>query len=317
VLDHFGLLLQRWLREDSGTSARPWVPTALTGAVLGGVVLISGLQNWRTYADTYMHSGANALVSLQAQYVHDRGDGYYYYDLGAYNPAATLYWGHGDNRFINPSALGQDVTSLRDVLPIVGEPQTTRRGVIFLIWQFGPQYESFLQTLQHFYPEGREQVVPTSTGSAALTAYIVPQRVILARRAVRAKIMSSDGRRVGRRQSALGMSGGEQALGRDDYPAAGHWDGGIVAAVSGSYRFRLTGSAASRLTIDGIRVMSLARAGEAHGAVYLGRGLHTIRLDAQLPHMPARVSLEWAPPGRPFGPVEREFLWDGPTPGLR
>jgi hypothetical protein len=296
-LDHFGGMLQRAIAK-SVASARAQIGPWVSGAAIGSVVLISGIQNWDKYINYYLHTHTQADVTEQAIYVQQMGLRYRYYDLGV----PLLYFTHGDNRFINPHADGTDAVNPSSILPFTDNGRASEKDVIFLVW--GDMYQ-YLPVLHAYYPEGREQVHSYSDPRdsyyyAPLITYRVTHSQIDRHRTLLARFVPSRGQPVERRESVIGLNRAPPA--GLTYPVQATFQGGIVAPSEGSYRFNLTGSAGARLSIDGSPVGAKA--------ISLARGVHSILLTARLPDANARIRVQWRTQSSPMGPIPRRFVWD-------
>jgi hypothetical protein len=297
-LDHLAGQLQATIGNTVDTAAprlTPW----LSGAAVGSVVLLSGIQNWDKYINYYLNTHNQSDVTEQAFYVHEMGTRYRYYDLGV--PA--LFFTHGDNRFINPNTDGIDMVNPSSDLPIVDNGPNGEKDVIFLVW---PDMYDYLPVLQAYYPEGRQQSHPFSTPQdnyyyPPLISYLVTHSQMDNHRMLHVRFVSRRGPAVERLEPAVGLA--RPPPSGLTYPVQAGWQGGIVAPANGSYRFRTTGPRGTRLSIDG---------SPASGkSMTLAQGVHTIRLDATLPNSRARVGVEWATPDTGMAPIPRRFIWDG------
>jgi hypothetical protein len=319
VLDHFAGQVQSVVDAQRAFDSTRWAGIAAGSAVLAGATAVAGITNWQTYNDTYMNDAGNQIVSVQAQYVHNRGPSYFYYDLGAYFPrVATLYWGHGDNRFLNPSANGEDVTDLATSLPVADNGPTGEQDVVFLVWTFSSSYKNLLHTLRQYYPRGTQAVDHEflRPGEAPmLVAFTVPHREINVSRALRFRFISGDDSYSHGldRPSNLGDL---HAPARLKYPVRARWDGFLIAPVTGQYAFRVFGPAGSSFTLDHTRIEKLGHgATRSSPSLLLTRGVHSVVISSTLPTRQSQVTLRWSTPRTApetaFQPVSRQFIWDG------
>lgn len=317
VLDHLCGQFQSVVASRRSLAAMRWAGPAAGATLAFGAIAVAGAANWQAYTGIYMHAASNQITTVQAQYVSDRGPSYYYYDLGAYFPqVATLYWGHGNNRFLNPSTGGEDVTDLGTVLPVVTNGPTGKQNVIFLVWTFSPQYQTLLHTLRQYYPHGIEKIDHEflQPGQAPiLVTFTVSHREIDGSRALRARFTAADGRKI----EGLVRSpdtGKLQAPVRVQYPVRTTWQGSLVVPLTGEYAFQLSGPPGSSFTLDHQRIMGLGTLTRASTSLLLTRGAHTLRLASRLPDPGSRVALLWTPAGAPPGtslrPVPRRYVWD-------
>ena len=318
VLDHWSGQIQAFIETKREFQSIRWAGMAAAGAVLTGGIVVAGIGNWQTYTDTYMNAAGNQIVSVQAQYVHNRGSSYFYYDLGAYFPQiATLYWSHGNNRFLNPSTKGEDVTDLATSLPVADNGPTGQQDVIFLVWTFSPEYKNLLRTVREFYPNGTVTVDHEflRPGQAPiLVAYTVPHQEIDASRALRFSFVSTSGRRNQRLVRSPNLSD-LRAPATARYPVRANWDGYLVAPVTGQYVFQFSGPAGSTFALDHTRITEPTHGATRTLPLLLTRGDHAIHLASTLTTAFSRVKLLWSTPGMVpetlFQPLPRQFVWDG------
>jgi 4-amino-4-deoxy-L-arabinose transferase-like glycosyltransferase len=319
VLDHLSGQFQLVVSSRQALKSMRWAGPAAGVALVLGATAVAGAANWQTYTGTYLNAAGNQIVSIQAQYVSNRGSSFFYYDLGAYFPqVATLYWGHGNNRFLNPVAGGEDVTDLATALPAVDNGPTGQQDVIFLVWTFSPQYKILLHTLRQYYPHGVEKVdheLLRPGQAPILVSYTVSHREIDASRGLQVRDTSPDGRAfVGFDRSAelghLRVPVGAQ------YPVRATWEGSLVVPVTGQYVFRFSGPPGSSFSLDHQRIMEPSNVvTRTSTSLLLTRGPHTIRFSSTLPTPQSHLELLWnspdALPGSPLQPVQRRYVWDG------
>jgi 4-amino-4-deoxy-L-arabinose transferase-like glycosyltransferase len=306
MLDHlWGLFTSA--AERLGGSRRRIVGEWAGGVLAAGAVIVSGVQNKQLYIDHYLNTHTNTVLTAQAQYVQQQALGYHFYDLGA----PMLYWTHGDNRFINPTAEGEDMANPPDLLPLLDNGVDGERDANFLIWQ--PMYD-YLQVLQAYYPGGKERVIKLGDPehlTAPLIGYVVTRQQIDRRRTLLAQYRSADGQVIRRREPRIGLSGGALPPPALQYPATATWDGALVAPAYDTYHLTLKALAGSRLTIDGVTVFPVPHGKKIlPGTVVLAQGIHTVHLSAPLTNSRTPVDLSWSSSLSAASPIERRFLWD-------
>jgi len=287
------------------------VSTAGLCAVMGSL----GLINYHDYYDRYLAQIPLPFseVTGQAYFVRQMNDQVLkegsklvprYYDLGAH----LIYWGHGDNRFLNHGTPGSDMVNSSNALPII---DNEGRDAVFMVWDPDQQY---LSVLHAYYPEGQEQQFtygPNNNGPRLFTWYRVTSAQIDARRVLQATYTPAQGPAIQQTEPNLG-TGGSPPAGLS-YPVQARWAGSLVAPAFGRYRFHLDAPAAAHLVIDGISVLTgTAKTPAPDAEVILARGPHAVELTGTLPAADARVSLGWAIAGQALVPVPRKYLWSGP-----
>lgn len=298
ILDHLAEQVPR-LTEKLG-----WPDWKTSGQWLGGgliavAVLVSGFGEINLYFVHYLNTHQNAVVSAQAMYVRDMGSRYHYFGMGA--PA--IYWTHGDNRFINPNADGEDAANLSNLLPVTDNGPDANKDVAFIVWQ--PMYD-YLSALRAYYPEGRETQVKVGDPNQQIDpiiSYTVSGAAINKHRVVEARYESAQGTVVKQSVPALGLAGGASPPPGLGYPIRATWDGGIVAPAYDTYDFRVVGSPHGRLTVDGV---ALRRS----GSVVLAQGPHAVHLSATVASAGTRLEVEWSSSTFRLAPIDRRFLWD-------
>ena len=319
VLDHLSGQFQLVVSSNQAFKATRWAGPAAGVALLMAATVVAGVGNWQTYTGTYLSEGGNQIVSVQAQYVSNRGPSYYYYDLGAYFPQiATLFWGHGDNRFLNPAARGEDVTDLSTALPVADNGPTGQQDVVFLIWTFSPEYQALLHTLRQYYRHGIVKVdheLLRPGQAPMLVAYTVSHREIDASRALRARFTSPDGRTIEALDRSADMRN-LRAPASAGYPLKATWQGSLMVPVGGEYSFQFSGPPGSSFTLDHRSFTESGHVGaRTSTALLLTQGKHAIRLSSTLRTRQSHLTLLWNPPGTPpsplLQPVSRQYLWDG------
>lgn len=318
VLDHLCGQFQLLVSSKQALKAMRWAGPASGAALLAGATAVAAAGNWQAYTGTYMSAGDNQIVSLQAQYVSKRGPSFFYYDLGAYFPDVTLYWGHGDNRFINPAAHGEDVSDLSTALPVADNGPTGQQDAIFLVWTFSPKYTTLLHTLRQFYPHGIEKTDHEFLHPGQppiLVTYTVSHQEIDATRALRARFTTPDGRTVAWLDHSADL-GSLRTPANAQYPLRSTWQGFLVVPVSGEYVFQFSGPPGGSVAIDHQTIPASSNQGTSRSTtLLLAKGPHAIRVSSTFRSPRSHVGLLWSPPGEPPGallqPVKRQFVWDG------
>jgi hypothetical protein len=319
VLDHLSGQFQLVVSSKQALKAMRWAGPAAGAALVTGATAVAGAGNWQTYTGTYMSAAGSQIVSVQAQYVSNRGPSYYYYDLGAYFPqVATLYWGHGNNRFLNPAARGEDVTDLSTALPVADNGPTGQQDVIFLIWTFSPEYQALLHTLRQYYPHGTDKVDREflRPGQAPiLVTYTVSHQEIDDARALQARFTTPGGRTITSLNRSDDLSNLRAPV-NAQYPLRASWQGSLVVPVTGQYVFQFSGPPGSAFTLDHQRLTHLSGvATRTSTAMLLTRGPHAIRISSTLRSSRMHIALLWNTPGTSpatlLQPVQRQFVWNG------
>jgi hypothetical protein len=319
VLDHLSGQFQLVVSSKQALKATRWAGPVTGVALLTGATAVAGAANWQTYTGTYMSAAGSQIVSVQAQYVSNRGPSYFYYDLGAYFPQiVTLYWGHGNNRFLNPAARGEDVTDLSTALPVADDGPSGQQDVIFLVWTFSPQYKTLLHTLRQYYPHGVEKVDHEflKLGQAPiLVTYTVSHREIDAARALQARFTTPSGRTIAALDRSANL-GDLRAPVSAQYPLRATWQGSLVVPMTGQYVLEFSAPPSSSFALDHQTIMDPSNVvTRTSTALLLTRGPHAIRLSSTLRTPQSHIALLWNPPGTPPGtllqPVQRQYVWGG------
>lgn len=308
VLDHLWLQFSsaalklrcavRWPEHRAGLAGQ-WIG----GAVAAGAIIISGVQNKQTYLDHYLNSRNDTIVTAQALYVQQHGLAPFYYDLGA----PVIYWTHGDNRFINQHALGEDMANPSSLLPITDNGPSAESDANFMVW---PVMYDYLHVLQVYYPGGKKETIPV--GDAAhqnepLISYSLTSQQIDRHRVFLARYVPARGRTLLRRESRIGLAGAAPPGGLT-YPVRVTWSGALVAPSYNRYRFRLSAAAGTTMAIDNVQVISPT---SSRGSVVMAQGVHSVRLTSTLATRRSPVSLSWAVGTGGLQAVPRRYLWDG------
>lgn len=291
------------------------------GQVASGVVVVSILlwlfgQNYSDYYFRYLVNWPFTEVTGQAYFVRQMSSIVTaegrptpkYYELGMH----LIYWGHGDNRFLNHGTDGIDMVNPSQELPIINNGD---QDVVFEVWELNKQY---LPIIKAYYPEGVQAPFNYSAdgkGNYLFTSYRVTKEQINAQRFMVATYTPATGPAIQRQEKTIGS---DRPPPPDlSYPATASWTGGLVAPAYGKYRFRLSSPATSKLTIDNVIVMSTTTsATQLEGEVILARGVHDVRLEGQMPDANAQIHLEWATGGAGYGVVPPQVLWGNVGKGL-
>jgi 4-amino-4-deoxy-L-arabinose transferase-like glycosyltransferase len=304
LLDQFWLRITDAAAKLGGTPA--WSARGLWagGVLVAAATVISGIQNKQMYIDSWLNEHTNTIVTGQALYVHNQGTNYFYYDLGA----PMVYWTHGDNRFINPYALGEDGANLPTRLPIIDNGANADRDANFMIW---PAMIDYLPILKAYYPEGRERIVPLGDPAHRtdpLIGYVIPHQAIDRHRTLLARYLPTHGAPITRREPRLGVDSSASLPAHLSYPVQATWTGGLVAPTYDRYQLSLHAPAGTRLTIDGVTVFP-STPGKSVPLI-MAAGPHTVALSAHLAGPHTRVTLSWSSSSLPSGEIARRYLWD-------
>jgi 4-amino-4-deoxy-L-arabinose transferase-like glycosyltransferase len=303
VLDHFALLIASAARRLLPSGSPPAVGRLAASTALAAAVVIPGGENWHMYIDHFLNTHTSTDVTGQAAFVQRTGYAYHYYDLGV----PELYWWHGDNRFLNRDAEGEDVLNPADVLPVVNNGIDANRPAAFMIWP--PMYR-YLSAIRAFYPGGREEVVHPGDSEhrmQPLIAYLVPSRVIEEHRVVRVAYQTADHVTVRGTASTIGLGPLANPPPGLSYPVHAAWSGDLMAPADDLYRFHA--AAGARLTIDGAAVTTTGRT-----SVHLARGPHAVHFSVRLTEPTSPAVLQWSENDAPPQPVPGKLIWDGHIP---
>jgi sugar lactone lactonase YvrE len=297
------------------------VPLARTGQVLGLAALAALLgfltvKNFTDYYILYMSPYPFPEVTGQAYFVRQMNQEVTsegrplprYYDLGAH----LIYWGHGDNRFLNHGTPGSDMVNAANDLPVI---ENGDRDVVFMVWDVDQQY---LNTIKTYYPDGIEEqfnYAPGGNGGRLFTAYRVKKEQLDARRVLLATYTPASGPAIERQEPNLGTAGPPPA--GLSYPVQAKWTGNLMAPTFGRYRLALQSTGPARLVIDGTPVLTTGvGTAQPEHEVILARGLHDIELTGTLASATSRVTVTWQAGGSEPAPIQRKFLWSGPGRAL-
>jgi hypothetical protein len=303
VLDHFAVLILAAARRLLPLSTALSAGRLASGVALAAAVAVPAGENWHMYIDHFLHTHTSTDVTAQALFVQQTGYAYHYYDLGT----PELYWWHGDNRFINHDATGEDVINPSDALPVVDNG--ANRPAAFLVW---PPMDRYVPLLQAFYPGGHKVVVHLGDPEhqmQPLIAYFVPAGVLNAHRTVQVTYLTADGVPVRERVPSVGLGPLQNPPAGLRYPVTATWSGNLNVPVDGLYRFLASGGA--RLAIDGSLVTSNGRA-----PTRLARGLHALTFVAHLTEPTSPARLHWSGQGSAMTSIQPVSLWDGHIGGV-
>lgn len=285
---------------------------ALNASLVGLLLLYLGLQNYSDYFLNYTKTYAFTDVTGQAYFVRHMNEKVqaegrplpHYYSLGI----DTIYWGHGDNRFLNHGTPGEDMVNATNVLPVI---DNGNRDVVFMAWQNTAFYLSIFKT---YYPGGVEE--PFVYGPVNLfTSYRVTKEQIDARRRTEATYTPPSGTAIERAEDGIGTTSAPPT--GLSYPMQAKWVGGLVSPAVGRYQFSLDSPGAGSFIVDGTPVLTTTTSTlHAEGEVVLARGPHDVQLTGTLANAASQVNLQWAVNGQPFTSIPRNYLWNGPGHAL-
>ena len=294
---------------------QPVVARAVPAVLIVGLLVYLGLQNATDY-DRYLNTYPFRDVAGQAYFVQEMtrqvaAEGKptpYYFDLGMHQ----IYWGHGDNRFVNHGTPGKDMTNPTNDLPVI---ENDGRDIVFMVWGLNRHYLSVLRT---YYPGGEEKEFlygPPGNATNLLTSYRVKSEQIDARRRMKATYTPATGQPVVRDEDGIGSS--TPPPNELTYPATVTWSGSILAPSMGRYRLAIESQGAGSLMVNGTTVLTTTAATpNAETDLVLARGPHEVTLTGALAGAGSLVTLRWAPIGTELSPVDRQYLWNGPGQGL-
>ena len=288
---------------------------AFSASAVGALLLYLAFQNYGDYFLRYIKSYSFPEVTGQAYFVRqmnaqNTAQGRpvpYYYDVGAH----FIYWGHGDNRFLNHGTPGADMVNPSDDLPIL---DNDNRDVVFMVWSLNANY---MDVLKSYYPEGVEApfTYGANGGSPLFNYFKVTKEQIDARRQSLASYKPANGPAIERNETGFGTTSAPPT--GMSYPAQATWTGNLVAPAYGRYQFSLDSPGAGGMQIDGQPVLTTtASTGHSQAEILLARGPHDVTLTGALADAASQVNLQWAVNGQGFTPIPRTYLWDGPGRGL-
>jgi DNA-binding beta-propeller fold protein YncE len=305
----------RAARKTRRVRWQPVLARAVPAVLVVGTLVYLGLQNATDY-DRYLNTYPYRDVAGQAYFVREMNQQVvaegkptpYYYDLGMHQ----LYWGHGDNRFVNHGTPGEDMTNPTNELPVIDNQE---RDVVFMVWGLNRHYLSVLRT---YYPGGAEKEFlygPPDSPSNLLTSYHVTKEQLEARRQMQATYRPATGEPVERSEGGIGSTTPPPDGLR--FPATASWSGSIVAPSMGRYRLAMDAQGDGNLILNGTLVLSTtAQAPTAETELLLARGPHQVVLTGVLADAASQVTLRWAPAATELAPVARQYLWNGPGQAL-
>jgi DNA-binding beta-propeller fold protein YncE/4-amino-4-deoxy-L-arabinose transferase-like glycosyltransferase len=287
---------------------------AFNASIVGLLLLFLALQNYADYFLNYTKTYAFTEVTGQAYFVRKmnekvQGEGRplpYYYNLGIH----FIYWGHGDNRFLNHGTPGQDMTNPSQELPITDNGD---RDVVFMVWDLNRHY---LPVLRAYYPDGIEEPFNYNPqGPPLFTSFRVRKEDIESRRVSRAVYTPAQGPAIERQEEGLGTTVAPPV--GLTYPVRTEWAGQLVAPAYGRYKFSLENAGDGALVVDGVQIIATTReAPRSEVDLLLARGVHDVRLEGMLESEDGEVALRWQAGGGDFTAIPREFLWQGPGRAL-
>jgi hypothetical protein len=298
-------------------SVGPRLGVALSGSLVGVLLLYLGLENTFDYFSRYMasqpnreHLGtANFVRWMNEKAISEGRPKPQYFDMAS----PFFYWGYGINRFLNNGTQGADLNNPSNELPIVNNQD---RDVVFMAWDYTKQY---LPVFAAYYPGGeRASYVygPASNPSTPFVYYRVTKEQIDARRRSIATYAPSGGSpAIQREEDGLGSTGAPPA--GLQYPVRASWSTNVVAPSAGNYRFSLDAPGDGSLVVDGSPILTTTTtAPHIEAEVTLARGPHEVRLTGALADASQKVVLQWSAGNPEFTPVPRQYLWNGPGRGL-
>jgi sugar lactone lactonase YvrE len=288
-----------------------FVGQAVTGIAVVGLLGNLGATNVNDYYNRYMAAWPYPEVGGQAYFVQqmnkkvtDEGRPVpQYYDLGMH----FIYWGHGDNRFVNQGTPGGDMTNPAQELPVLNNED---RDVVFMVWGLNMHY---LHEIEAYYPGGEESNFiygPNGFGPNLFTYYRVKKEQIDAQRITHATYTPAQGDAVMRDEPAFGTTGRPPA--DLQYPMQATWAGDIVAPAYGRYSFSLDTTEPGTVMMDGQQVLTTtADTKSAQVQLLLARGPHEVTVKSTLANAATQVTLKWSSNGQTFEAVPRQYIWNG------
>ncbi|MDQ3929321.1 MAG: PA14 domain-containing protein, partial [Chloroflexota bacterium] len=298
-------------------TSRVWarVGQVFSGAALAGLLGYLAWQNFTDYYMRYLATWPFPDVTGQAAFVRQMNNAAAsegrpqpkYYDIGIH----MIYWGHGDNRFINHGTEGTDMANPANDLPVLDSGD---RDLVFMVWDLNRNY---LGAIRQYYPMGEEGgFVYGPPGSGPLfTYYLVRKEQIDALHSTTAAYAPVKGSVITRDEPAFGTTGPPpDAL---QYPVAATWTGGIFMPAYGRYSFSLDTAGDGSLVVDGTPVLTTtASTTHAEGQLLLARGPHEVKLTGVLADARSPVSLQWSTGASASTALPRQFIWRGQNRAL-
>ncbi|HET6262979.1 MAG TPA: PA14 domain-containing protein, partial [Chloroflexia bacterium] len=305
----------RAARATRRTRWQPVLARLVPAIVVVGTLIDLGLQNatdYERYLNTYPYRDvagqAQFVRSMTAQAASEGRPTPYYYDLGMHQ----IYWGHGNNRFINHGTPGKDMINPTNDLPVI---ENNGRDVVFMVWGLNRHY---LSVFRAYYPGGEEKEFlygPGENPSNLLTWYRVKSEQVDARRRMQATYTPASGEPVVRDEDGIGTS--TPPPDGLTFPATAAWRGSIVAPSMGRYRLAIEAQGAGSLVVNGRTVLTTtAETPKAETELLLAKGPHQVTLTGAMRDAQSQVRLQWASVGSELAPVAKQFLWNGPGQGL-
>ncbi len=309
------VLLDRIAAAFGGLNAR--VARVGGGLIALVFVIAVAVGSWREYFVHYRGLCPHCEGTAQARHVQSLGQEYRVYQLGMGQRDVSVHY--GSTKFVAGKAQSMDVTVPSQVLPIT---DNGAQGAAFLVYSHNAQY---LPLIQLFHPGGQREDVTAPDGAPLFVSYRLSAAEIDAGRMVEARYQDAGGVVVERREPSLGGSGegaaGTPRPGGLTYPVRATWSVGLMAPQYGLYTFATNG-AVSELAVDGRRLIGRP-GGAGNGSeppraveVILARGLHEVRLEAQLAAADSTIGLVWTPPRSAPASLPSALLYQGPVGGL-
>lgn len=294
---------------------QPMLARAVPATAIVGLLVYLGLQNATDY-DRYLNTFPHGDVVAQAYFVREMtaqvaAEGKptpYYFDLGMH----YIYWGHGNNAFINHGTPGKDMINPANELPVI---ENDGRDLVFMLWSLNRHYLSVLRT---YYPGGEEKDFfygPPGNAPSPLTYYRVTSEQLDARRRMEATYTPATGQPVVRDEEGIGSS--TPPPNGLTFPATATWTGSLLAPSMGRYVLAIEAQGEGSLVLNGTTVLTTtAQSPSARTELVLAKGPHAVTLTGPLADAGSQVTLQWAPVGSEPAPVASKYLWNGPGQGL-
>jgi 4-amino-4-deoxy-L-arabinose transferase-like glycosyltransferase len=300
----------------SRTFARRWVNVPLCA-----LLIFFAADGYREY---FIHSWSLCTycnATAQARHVQAVGPTYKFYQFGV--GEADIWFGYGSTKFAAKGVEGVDVPVPADIFPITSNRD---KGLAFIVWGYNERY---LPLIRLYYPGGTEEVVKLINDVPRFTSYRLTPAQTAAFQTLRATYTTTSGRTFNRDEPNLGTQPGARAASQSwapppevTYPAQATWQGGLVAPAYGLYRFVLLGGTDIRFEVDGRVVLDTPSSflqqmpATREVTMVLAKGVHDVRLKGTLGDPNDTLALQWEHAGSPLAPVDRNYLYAGPTGGL-